>query len=276
MFEKVNPDHPDKVADRIAGAMVDLAYQRAKTPKIAVEVLIGHGESLIISETSVHFELAEIEKIVRRIAGDNIKVRYLEKPQDINLAKKYIKEGTIRCGDNGIFLGLPLSEQEKRLSDFARKLYKKFPSDGKFIIERINSKQDNFYICQSRASNQELRAETEKLIRPTDHIDALNPLGEWTGGTEVDTGATNRKLGSDLGEAVTGGGLHGKDLRKADVAVTIYAHLLAQEKGERIEMHCVIGDEQVNGVPYTQIVARAQEYIEKLGSFEKLAEWGLV
>jgi len=26
MFEKVNPSHPDKVADRIAGALVDLAY----------------------------------------------------------------------------------------------------------------------------------------------------------------------------------------------------------------------------------------------------------
>lgn len=28
MFEKVNPAHPDKVADRIAGAMVDLAYRK--------------------------------------------------------------------------------------------------------------------------------------------------------------------------------------------------------------------------------------------------------
>ena len=26
MIEKVNPCHPDKVADRIAGAIVDLAY----------------------------------------------------------------------------------------------------------------------------------------------------------------------------------------------------------------------------------------------------------
>lgn len=26
MFEKVNPSHPDKVADRIAGAIVDLTY----------------------------------------------------------------------------------------------------------------------------------------------------------------------------------------------------------------------------------------------------------
>ena len=25
MFEKVNPAHPDKIADRIAGAIVDLA-----------------------------------------------------------------------------------------------------------------------------------------------------------------------------------------------------------------------------------------------------------
>ena len=26
MFEKVNPGHPDKMADRIAGALVDMAY----------------------------------------------------------------------------------------------------------------------------------------------------------------------------------------------------------------------------------------------------------
>ena len=27
MFEKVNPSHPDKIADRIAGAIVDLSYK---------------------------------------------------------------------------------------------------------------------------------------------------------------------------------------------------------------------------------------------------------
>jgi hypothetical protein len=42
----------------------------------------------------------------------------------------------------------------------------------------------------------------------------INPLGDWTGGTDVDTGATNRKLGSDMADSVTGGGLHGKDLSK--------------------------------------------------------------
>ena len=29
MFEKVNPQHPDKVADRIAGAIVDLCYTKS-------------------------------------------------------------------------------------------------------------------------------------------------------------------------------------------------------------------------------------------------------
>ena len=37
MFEKVNPSHPDKVADRIAGAMVDLAYANTNNPKVALD-----------------------------------------------------------------------------------------------------------------------------------------------------------------------------------------------------------------------------------------------
>lgn len=52
MFEKVNPSHPDKVADRIAGAIVDLAYQAEPAPKIAVEVLLGHGKCHTIIETT--------------------------------------------------------------------------------------------------------------------------------------------------------------------------------------------------------------------------------
>lgn len=59
MFEKVNPAHPDKVADRIAGALVDLAYKKETDPKIAVEVLIGHGICHIIAETSVHISKEE-------------------------------------------------------------------------------------------------------------------------------------------------------------------------------------------------------------------------
>ena len=52
MFEKVNPSHPDKVADRIAGAIVDLCYAKSRDPKVACEVLIGNGECNIQVETS--------------------------------------------------------------------------------------------------------------------------------------------------------------------------------------------------------------------------------
>ncbi len=48
MIEKVNPSHPDKVADRIAGAIVDYAYSLEQNPKVAVEVLIGHGNCHVI------------------------------------------------------------------------------------------------------------------------------------------------------------------------------------------------------------------------------------
>ena len=64
MIEKVNPSHPDKIADRIAGAIVDLAYTKNRNPKVAVEVLIGHGECHVIIETSENFTSKEIDEIV--------------------------------------------------------------------------------------------------------------------------------------------------------------------------------------------------------------------
>lgn len=86
MFEKVNPAHPDKVADRIAGALVDLAYQKEENPRIAVEVLIGHSECSIIAETSVHLGEGDVQSVVERIAG-HVRTDYKEVPQDEHLAE---------------------------------------------------------------------------------------------------------------------------------------------------------------------------------------------
>ena len=44
MIEKVNPKHPDKIADRIAGAIVDLAYENNEHTKI--DVIIDRWEKL--------------------------------------------------------------------------------------------------------------------------------------------------------------------------------------------------------------------------------------
>ena len=79
-----------------------------------------------------------------------------------------------------------------------------------------------------------------------------------------------------MADSVTGGGLHGKDLSKADVSVNIYAWLKAQETGETVELCCAIGDEFIDGIPYEEIVEIAREYIRKCGGFERFAEWGLV
>lgn len=78
-----------------------------------------------------------------------------------------------------------------------------------------------------------------------------------------------------MAQSVTGGGLHGKDLSKADVSVNIYAFLKAQETGKPVELFCAIGDEVIDGKPYAEIVEIARSYIKEVGGFEKFAEWGL-
>jgi hypothetical protein len=91
----------------------------------------------------------------------------------------------------------------------------------------------------------------------------------------VDSGCTNRKLGSDMADSVTGGGINGKDCSKADVSVNIYAFLKAQETGKVVELSCAIGDEYIDGKPYSEIVSIAKDFIDSLGGFEKFSEWGL-
>lgn len=261
MFEKVNPKHPDKLADRIAGALVDLAYKETDNPRIAVEVLIGHRKCHIIAETSVHLNPSDIVAAVHRIVESDISIDYVEVSQDIHLADN--QNGKIRCGDNGIFKGVPLTKEQKELAHIAKSIYEKYPFDGKYILNG-----SRLIICQSNAKNVDLRK-----IYPEAEI---NPIGEWTGGPDVDTGATNRKLGSDMADSVTGGGLHGKDLSKADVSVNIYAFLKAQEINKPVELCCAIGDEFIDGRPYDEIVETARSFIKKIGGFEKFAEWGLV
>ena len=285
MFEKVNPSHPDKIADRIAGAIVDLAYKLEKEPKVAVEVLIGHGKCNVIIETSSPILEEDVGKIVQRIGGKNIKTYATIIPQDENLAQnQYLK---VRCGDNGIFRGVPTENYEHHLSKLVRKLYSKYPTDGKYIYD---GESMAIVACQSCCETEELREDIYKYgrkLNPTYMV--INPIGDWTGGTDVDTGATNRKLGSDMGEAVTGGGLHGKDLSKADVSVNIEAYLLAQKYNCMVEAFVAIGDSEVEFrlyddmtsfkpmyIDYEVVVADAKKFIKRQGGFEKFAEWGLI
>lgn len=273
MFEKVNPSHPDKLADRIGGAIVDLGYRMQDRPKIAGECLIGHGNCHIIIETSVKYDENDIRQIVNRIADSEVKLDLKIVPQDIHLATNQDVE--IRCGDNGIFKACAISDEEKKLSDIVRKLYGENSKDGKFIYDESD---DTFVACQSNICTQKLKEKLsiygfKKLI--------VNPIGDWTGGINVDTGATNRKLGSDMGRAVTGGGLHFKDISKSDVSVNVYLHKIANEQNlKEVTCKCAIGDKNllINGkeISYREVTDTAFKYIKELGGFEKLAEWGLI
>ena len=274
MFEKVNPFHPDKVADRIAGAIVDIAYKKADFPKIAVEVLIGHRQCNIIVETSEDITPMDCHGVVMRIAG-SMPVYSRIVSQDEHLAKNQ-KDG-IKCGDNGIFKGVPVTAEQETLKGIAKVLTEKYSSDGKYII---NDK--NVIICQSNANAIDIA----KVLGEEYNL-TINPLGSWTGGLNVDTGATNRKLGSDMGDAVTGGGLHGKDLSKADVTLNIVCHMLAQERHLPVTASCAIGDSFITfnvgekdkvTLMYDKCVQLAGEYLDEFfeGSFERFAEWGLI
>ena len=318
MFEKVSPLHIDKVADRIAGAMVDWAYEHSEDePRVAVEVLIGHGKCYIIAESSFEFQFEEVREIVDRIAGKQFELELKVVPQNIHLEKN--QQGLVRCGDNGIFKGVRTSSEENELSRFARYMYDNvIASDGKYILNKDikigipkegEFSSSNLTVCQSGIQYDNLRKAISSFFKNTDYTVKINPLGYWEADLNNDSGATNRKLGSDMGRGATGGGLMGKDLSKADVSVNIFLYLLLNKPQrlkmtihnsnlccmldmldrlidkskdcDSIETSCSIGDEYVfimdEKIKFYDIVRIVKEYIFTCyGGFEKLAEWGLV
>ena len=372
MFEKVNPGHPDKMADRLAGAVVDLVYERAggltkANPRVACEVMAGHGRVDVQIETSLgrmDLRAEDIDPLIRRLFGERVVGNVLIAPQDAHLSENQTRG--LRCGDNGIFRGCPPTEEQRVLTAIAATIYGSIPYDGKYIInshhpkvrlsdlpeydiiqkkrERHRNINDELFeieskhaesmkpfnkkeqkrwdkliaeaqyiykyikakckeaeelaesqwehditICQSHLADDEQSGIVD-LIRNGYQLDGdltINPLGPWTGGIDVDCGCTNRKLGSDMGDGVTGGGLMGKDLSKADVSVNIVCYLKAVASGQTVTACCSIGDESVTFTyadgrreteTFADIVEMARLFIlvDCNGSFEEFAKWGLI
>jgi S-adenosylmethionine synthetase len=316
MFEKTSPAHPDKLADRISGAIVDHCYAHSEggwlksNPRVAVEVLLGHGKCYVMIETScTRAELScnDVDDIVHRIVGD-VEIFVTICNQDPELSKNQ-KDG-IKVGDNGIFRGCAPTYEQKVLTAMAASIYERWPYDGKYIIneEPVKNGDNHWYIltiCQSHMSKVDFYLWNSEITKAPENANAVgvdgsiitfrlgkdvfipkvNPLGEWTGGPDVDCGATNRKLGSDMGEGVTGGGLHGKDLSKGDVSINIACFLKAVQSGQTVTACCSIGDEQVTFVyaggkteteSFRDVVEMARLYILTVGGFEKFSEWGLI
>ena len=77
---------------------------------------------------------------------------------------------------------MPLTDEQKQMSKIAKEIYSRYPYDGKYILDEAR-----LIICQSNVKSKELQQSY--------YYAQVNPLGDWIGGTNVDTGATNRKLG---------------------------------------------------------------------------------
>ena len=161
-YERVSPQHPDKMCDRLAGAILDLAYSKEKNPRIAVEVLAGHGKVFIIIETSLSREqlsCAEIDPIVWRIFGNDVEINVTIVPQDPILAHN--QDNAMRVGDNGIFRGVPPTFEQKVLTSLAATMYENFPYDGKYL-STIDGGCLRHTICQSHADYHQLNKLYEK------------------------------------------------------------------------------------------------------------------
>jgi S-adenosylmethionine synthetase len=74
-------------------------------------------------ETSEQISAEDCEAIVRRIAGEDIVTRALIVPQDIHLAAN--QQHGVKCGDNGIFRGVPPTHEQKLLTAIAQALGKR-------------------------------------------------------------------------------------------------------------------------------------------------------
>ena len=172
MFEKVSPAHPDKIADRISGAIVDLCYTKSRNPKVAWEVLIGHGECNIQVETSEQISAEDIGAIVSRIAGEGIETRALIVPQDIHLAAN--QQHGVKCGDNGIFRGVPPTHEQKLLTAIAASIYERWPYDGKYIINdtkptpsrALLSAEENLEWEVKMRRRRDIMEEMDELLTP--------------------------------------------------------------------------------------------------------------
>ena len=109
------------------------------------------------------------------------------------------------------------------------------------------------------------QCKNKKICKKQYKKQLINPLGDWTGGTNVDSGATNRKLRQVIWHNRYRRWTSRQRLIKSRCFCKyIYAFLKAQETLKPIELFCAIGDEFIDGKPYNEIVEIARDYISKV------------
>ncbi len=242
--ESVSPKHPDKLCDQISDAVLDAYLAQDPNARVAVEVCGGHGQIFVTGEITSTATNIDIDAIVHRIAGDNMKVMSNLVKQSPEIAQGVDVGG---AGDQGIMIGYACSETPEMLPRevvLSRRLnqyiYNLHQFDGKTQITLHDS-----HVCSIVASFQNVSQETlqqlvqqfiiEHDLEPDQRNGKielhLNPAGDWhQGGFEADTGLTGRKLIVDnYGPRIPigGGAFSGKDPSKVDRSAAYMARRIA-------------------------------------------------
>lgn len=251
--ESVSPKHPDKLCDQISDAILDAYLEKDPNARVAAEACGGHGVVFVTGEITSTAPEVDIEKIVKRIAGEDVEVHTKIVKQSPEIAQGVDTGG---AGDQGIMIGYATDETPELLPRevvLSRKLneyiFSKHPYDGKTQITIApDGTIDSIVASFQNVPQAELQSLVEQFIKDNNLTGKLelhiNPAGDWQqGGFDADTGLTGRKLIVDNygpSVAIGGGCYSGKDPSKVDRSAAYMARRIAVDYLKKYNAHEVL------------------------------------
>ncbi len=136
MFEKAFTVHQEKLCDRLARALAELADVRAIDPRVAVELLLRQGKRCIVVEADPSLSIFEIETVVETIVG-KVTVDFVEVCRSSRPPVSHDR-GFI-CTESRIPNGDPAAEKHQELLDAARR-----PHTGAFDSLILSGEADMY------------------------------------------------------------------------------------------------------------------------------------